>query len=64
VAVDPVLGVLMNYIVILERDGNQVAKAWTDEDGKFRFAGLIPGHYVVWAWFGGPRILVLDTTIR
>ena len=36
----------------------------TDADGKFRFTGLISGHYTAWAWLGGPRILVLDVTIK
>jgi hypothetical protein len=62
--VDPVLGVLGDSIMILQRGGKDVAAAITDADGKFRFTGLFSGHYEVWAWLGGARILVLDVTIK
>jgi len=64
VAVDPVLGVLGDSIMILQRGGKDVAAAITDADGKFRFTGLFSGHYEVWAWLVGARILVLDVTIK
>ena len=64
VAVDPVLGVLGDFIVFLDREGRDVAATVTDSDGKFRFTGLFSGHYRAWAWLGGPRILVLDVTIK
>ena len=64
VAVDPVLGVLGDTIVILERGGKYVGITMTDSDGKFRFSGLVSGRYSVWAWYGGAKITVLDVTIK
>jgi hypothetical protein len=64
VAVDPVLGVLGDYILFLQRGGKDVGFTLTDADGRFQFTGLISGHYTVWAWNWGSRILVLDVTIK
>lgn len=64
VAVDPALGVLANVPVMLERSGKVIANTTTDSNGKFRFTGLFPGRYKVWALYGGARILILDLTIR
>lgn len=64
VAVDPVLGVLGNTKVVLERAGKYAGATFTDAEGKFQFTGLIPGRYTVSAWYGGAMITVLDITIK
>ena len=64
VAVDPVLGVLANTVVTLERSGKVMAKTTTDAEGKFRFTDLPTGPYEVWAVLLDTRILVLEVTIE
>jgi hypothetical protein len=64
VAFDPTLGILANTVVTLERSGRLVNATVTDSEGKYRFTGLFPGHYQVWAVFVGFRILLLDVTIN
>lgn len=64
VAVDPALGVLANLTVMLERAGKVMAITTTDSNGKFRFTGLFPGRYKVWAVYAGQKILVLEVTIK
>ncbi|HKW02153.1 MAG TPA: carboxypeptidase regulatory-like domain-containing protein [Vicinamibacterales bacterium] len=64
VAADPVIGVFADVTVTLERAGKTVATTTTDANGRYRFTGLFPGRYKVWAWYAGTKLLILDVSIK
>ena len=46
---DPLGAVIRGANVELLRDGKQINSTSTDQDGRFQFTSLAPGHYLVHA---------------